>query len=105
MLIGPYTCYVHIENLCLFKKMMLCICIPVACVLLFRIDIIILTTSFRYRCGSRRQRIYRCSRNSLSMLTNVLFIDEFLGKSNAKLLFLDSTYSEMSHRKFWLTTL
>jgi hypothetical protein len=33
MLIGPYTCYVHIENLCLLKKITLGICTPVARVL------------------------------------------------------------------------
>jgi hypothetical protein len=48
MLIGPYTGYARIENLCLFKKVTLHICTPVACVLLFRINNIILTTSFRY---------------------------------------------------------
>jgi hypothetical protein len=80
MLIGPYIGYVHIENISLFKQITLCICTPVACVLLVRINNIILTTSSRYRCGSRRQRIYHCSRNSLSILTNVLFIGEFLTK-------------------------
>jgi hypothetical protein len=77
----------------------------VACVLLFRIKNIILTTSSRYHSGSKRQQIYLCSRYSLSILTKVLFIGEFLTKSNAKLSFLDSTYSEMSHRKSWLTSL
>jgi hypothetical protein len=105
MLIEPYTCYVHIENLCLFQKITLHIHTPVACVLLFRIKNIILTTSFRYLSDSKRQRICRSSRNSLSILTNVLFIGEFLAKSNAKLSFSDNTYSEMSRRKFWLTTL
>jgi hypothetical protein len=105
ILIGPYIGYVHIENLCLFKKIILHICTPVASVLLFRINNIILTTSSRYRSGSKRQRICRRNRNSLSILTNVLFIDEFLTKSNAKLSFSDNTYSEMSRRKFWLTTL
>jgi hypothetical protein len=52
MLIGPYTCYVRIEN--------------------------------------------RCGRDSLSIFTSVLFIGEFLAKSNAKMSFSDSTYSEMS---------
>jgi hypothetical protein len=37
MLIEPYTCYVHIENLCLFQKITLYIRTSVACVLLFRI--------------------------------------------------------------------
>jgi hypothetical protein len=105
MLIGPYTRYVCIENICLFQKITLRICTPVACMLLFRIKNIILTTSSRYRSGSKRQQICHCSRNSLPILTNVLFIGEFLTKSNAKLSFSDSTYSEMSHRKFWLTTL
>jgi hypothetical protein len=105
MLIGPNTCYVCIENLCLFKKITLCIHGPVACVLLFRLKNIILTTSSRYCSSSKRQRICHCSRNSLSILTKVLFIGEFLTKSKAKLSFSDSTYSEMSHRKFWLTTL
>jgi hypothetical protein len=105
MLIGPYTRYVHIENLCLFQKITLPICTPVACVLLFKIKNIVLTTSSRYRFGSKRQWICHCSRSSLSILTNVLFIGEFLTKSNVKLSFSDSTYSEMSCRKFWLTTL
>jgi hypothetical protein len=105
MLIGPYTGYVCIENLCLSTKIVLGICTPVACVLLFRMNNTILTTSSRYRCGSRMQHICRCRRNSLSIFTSVLFIGEFLAKSNAKLSFSDSTYSEMSHSKFWLTTL
>jgi hypothetical protein len=105
MLIGPYTRYVRIEKLCLFQKIMLCISIPVACVLLFKIKSIVLTTSPRYHSGSKRQWICCCSRNSLSILTNVLFISELLAKSIAKLSFSDSTYSKMSHRKFWLTTL
>jgi hypothetical protein len=105
MLIGPYTCYALIENLCLFQNITLRIHTPVACVLLFRIKNIILTTSSRYRSGSKRQRICRCSRNSLSILTNVLFISEFFAKSNAKLSFSDNTYSEMPHKFFWLTTL
>jgi hypothetical protein len=105
MLIGPYTCYIHIENLCLLKKTTLGICTMIAFVLLFRMNNTILTTSFRCRCGSRRQCILRCRRNSLSMLTNVVFIGEFLAKSNAKLSFSDSTYPEMSHSKLWLTKL
>jgi hypothetical protein len=36
------------------------------------------------------------------MFTGVLFISEFLIKSNAKLSFSDITYFEMSHSKFWL---
>jgi hypothetical protein len=87
------------------KKITLHICASVARVLLFRINNIILTTSSGYHCGSRRQWICRCSRYSLSILTNVLFIGEFLAKSNAKLSFSDSSYSKMSCRKFWLTTL
>jgi hypothetical protein len=105
MLIGPYTSYVRIENLYLFKKITLGICTPVAFMLLFRMKNTILTTSSKYRCGSKRQHICRCRRNSLSIFTSVLFIDEFLVKSNAKLSYLDSTYSEMSRSKFWLTTL
>jgi hypothetical protein len=100
-----HTHYVCIENLCLFQKITLHICTPVACVLLFRIKNIILSTSSRYHSSSKRQQICHCSRNSLSILTNVLFIGEFLTKSNAKLSFSDSTYSKMSRRKFWLTTL
>jgi hypothetical protein len=87
MLIGPYTCFVCIENLCLSKKISLGICTPVACVMLFRMNNTILTTSSRYRCGSRRQRICHCRRNSLLIFTSVLLIDEFLAKSNAKLSF------------------
>jgi hypothetical protein len=102
MLIGPYTCYVHIENLCLFQKITLHICTSVACVLLFRIKNIILTTSFRYLL---REWICCSSRNLLPIMINVLFIGEFLAKSNAKLSFSDNTYYEMSHRKFWLTIL
>jgi hypothetical protein len=105
ILIGPYTHYVCIENLCLFQKITLHICTPVACVLLFRIKNIILSTSSRYHSSSKRQQICHCSRNSLLILTNVLFIGEFLTKSNAKLSFSDNTYSKMSRRKFWLTTL
>jgi hypothetical protein len=86
------------------KIITLDICTLVACVLLFRMSNTIPTTSFRYQCGFRRQHICRCKRNSLSILTNVSFIGEFLTKSNTKLTFLDSTYSEMSHSKFWLTT-
>jgi hypothetical protein len=37
MLIRLYTCYVCIENLCLFQKIALCMHTPVACVLLFSI--------------------------------------------------------------------
>jgi hypothetical protein len=99
MLIRPYTCYVRMENLCLFKKTKLGICTPVACVLLFRMNKNILTTSSRYCCGSRRQRIWHCRRNTLSILTIVVFIGEFLAKSNVKLSFLDNTYSEMSRSK------
>jgi hypothetical protein len=105
MLIGPYTRYVRIENLCLFKKITLHIRTPVACVLLFRIKNIILTTSSRYHYDSKRQWICQCSRNSLSILTNVLFIGEFIANSDAKLSFSDNTYSKMSCRKFWLKTL
>jgi hypothetical protein len=105
MLIGHYTCYVCIENLCLTTKIVLGICTLVACVLLFRMNNTILTTSYRYRCGSRMQHIFHCKRNSLLIFTSVLFIGEFLTKSNAKLYFFDNTYSEMSHSKFWLTTL
>jgi hypothetical protein len=94
MLIVPYTRYVRIEDLCLFQKITLLICTPVACVLSFRIKNIILTTSSRYHSGSKRQQIYHCNRNSLSILTKVLFIDEFLAKSNAKLSFSDITYFE-----------
>jgi hypothetical protein len=85
------------------KKITLGICTLVACV--FRMNNTILTTSSKYHCGSRRQCICHCRRNSLSILTNVLFIGEFLAKSNAKLSFSDITYSEMSHSKYWLTTL
>jgi hypothetical protein len=60
------------------------------------------TTSSKYRYGSRRHRICHCRRNALSILTNVLFIGEFLAKSNTKLSFPDNTYSEMSRSKFWL---
>jgi hypothetical protein len=87
MLIGSYTGYVRIDNLCLFKKITLDICTLVACVLLFRMNNTILITSSQHRCGSRKQHIWHCWRNSLSILTNVLFIDEFLTKSNAKLSF------------------
>jgi hypothetical protein len=102
MLIGPYTCYVHIENLCLSTKIVLGICTPVECVLLFIKNNTILTTSSRYHSGSSMQCIYHCRRNSLSIFTSVLFICEFLVKSNAKMSFSDNTYSEMSHSKFWL---
>jgi hypothetical protein len=53
MLIRPYTSYVRIEKLCFSTKIVLGICTPVACVLLFRMKNSILTTSSRYRCGSR----------------------------------------------------
>jgi hypothetical protein len=72
------------------KKITLGICTPVACVLLFRMNNTILTTSFRYHCDSKRQYICRCRRNSLSIFTSVLFIGEFLTQYNAKLSFLDS---------------
>jgi hypothetical protein len=105
MLIGPYTCNVHIENLCLSIKNVLGICTPVKCVLLFIKNNTILTTSFIYRSGSSMQHICCCRRNSLSIFTSVLFIGEFLPKSNAKISFSNSTYSEMSHSKFWLKTI
>jgi hypothetical protein len=53
ILIGPYICYVHIENLRLFRKITSGICTPVACVLLFRMNNTIHTTSSRYHCDSR----------------------------------------------------
>jgi hypothetical protein len=56
----------------------------------------------RYRCGSRRQRIWHCKRNSLSRLTNVVFNGEFLARSIAKLSFSNNTYSEISGCKLWL---
>jgi hypothetical protein len=104
MLVGPYTCYVCIENLYLFTKIVLGICTPVECVLFIKNNTI-LTTSSRYRSGSSMQHIYHCRRNSLSIFTNVLFIGEFLAKSNTKMSFYDSTYSEMSQSKFWLKTI
>jgi hypothetical protein len=93
-----YALCTYWEPMFVPKIIMLRIHTPVACVLLFRIKNIILTTYFRYRSGSKRQRICRCSRNSSSILTNVLFISEFLAKSNAKLSFSYSTYSEMSQK-------
>jgi hypothetical protein len=98
MLSGPYTCYVHIENLCLSTKNVLGICTPVECVLLFIKNNTILTTSSRFHFGSSMQCICHCKRNSLSIFT-------FLTKSNAKMSFSDSTYSEMSRSKFWLKTI
>jgi hypothetical protein len=105
MLIGPYTCYVRIENLCLSTKNVLGICTPVECVLLFTKNKPILTTSSRYRSGSSMQRICHCKRNSLPIFTSVFFIGEFLTKFNDNMSFSDSTYSEMSHSKFWLKTI
>jgi hypothetical protein len=105
MTIGPYTCYVRIENLCLSTKIVLGICTLVECVLLFIKNNTILTTSSKYRPGSSMQRICRCRRNSLLIFTSVLFIGEFLTKSNAKMSLSDGTYSEMSHSKFWLKTI
>jgi hypothetical protein len=87
MLIVPYTGSVHIENICLSTKIVLGICTPVVCVLLFRMSNTILTTSSTYRYGSRMQRICCCSRNPLLIFTSVLFVGEFLTKSNAKLSF------------------
>jgi hypothetical protein len=95
----------YVENLCLSTKIIWGICTPVECVLLFIKNNTILTTSSRYRSGSSMQHIYRCRRNSLSIFTSVLFVCEFLAKSNANMSFSDSTYSEMSRSKFLLKTI